>query len=60
MHSITLSLVWTVGHMDPHITDEVTKSAEVPKEFELATYQFKCDALAYWDIHNTLYGMRQK
>ena len=29
------------------------------REFKLATYQFECDALAYWDIHKTLYNMWQ-
>ena len=33
--------------MDPHITDWVTKSAPVPKEIELATYQFEFDDSAY-------------
>ena len=40
--------------MDPHITVWVTKPARVPSEFELKTYQFECDALAYRAIRNTI------
>ena len=42
------------GHMEPHITDWVAKSCHVPKGFELAAYQFECDALTYWAIRNNL------
>ena len=50
-----LLLVWALGHADPHLTDWITKPSQVPREFELATYQFECDALTYRAIHNTLY-----
>ena len=49
-----LFLVWTAGHMNPHITDWVTKSTHAPRKFEVATYQFECDTLVYWVIRNTL------
>ena len=52
-------LVWTAGHMGPHKIDWFTKPAQVPREFELAAYQFECDPLDYWAILNTLYGMWQ-
>ena len=55
----TLLLVWSVGHMDPHITDWVTKPGKVPRKFELATYWFRCDALTCWAIRNTLCFMWQ-
>ena len=32
--------------MDPHITDWVTKPAQIPKEYEMGAYQFECDATA--------------
>ena len=54
-----LLLVWTVGHMDPHITVWVIKPAHVPSEFELKTYQFECGALAYRAIRNTINYMWQ-
>ena len=52
-------LIWTVDHVDPHITNWVNKFAQVPREFELATYQFECDTLAYSAIRNILYWMWQ-
>ena len=45
--------------MDPHVSDWVTKSSQVPREFELATYQFEYDTLIYRAIRNTLYCMLQ-
>ena len=33
--------------MNPYITDWVTKPVQVPREFELAIYQFEYDALTY-------------
>ena len=59
MFITALLLVQPVGHVDPHITDWVTKPGQVPKEFELATYQFEYDALTYWVIGNTLHYMWQ-
>ena len=47
-----LLLVWPVGNMNPYITDWVTKSSPVPREFELVTYQSECDALTYRTILN--------
>ena len=45
MFITALFLVWTLRHMDPHlITDSVTKSAKLPREFKLVTYQFEYDA----------------
>ena len=40
--------------MDPHIIDWAIKTAQVPREFEVRTYQIECDASA---ICNTLYLM---
>ena len=45
--------------MEPHIRDWVTKTAQVPREFKLPTYQFECYVLAYWAICNTFYYMWQ-
>ena len=35
MFITVLLLVWTVGHMDSHVTDWVSKPAQVPKDFQL-------------------------
>ena len=43
----------TVGHMYSHVTDWVTKCGQVPREFELATYQSEFDALTNQTIRNT-------
>ena len=56
-HWIIPSLI--LGQMDPHIINWVTKSVQVPREFELATGQIECDALDGWVIPNTLYCMWQ-
>ena len=52
-----LLLVWPVDHMDPHITDWVTKPIEVT--WTVATYQLECDALTYRAIYKTLYCVWQ-
>ena len=57
MFITALLLVWPVGHMNPHITDWATKPCKVASEFELATYQFECDALTYCTSSNTLHYM---
>ena len=36
-----------IGHMDPYITDWVTKVSQVPRKFELDTYQFDSDVVTY-------------
>ena len=52
MFITALFLVWTLGHMSHHVTEWVTKTAQLPKEFELAPYQSVC--ATYWAICNTL------
>ena len=52
MYITELLLVLPVGHMNPYVTDWVTKSSSVPREFELVTYQSKSDASTYRIIHN--------
>ena len=59
MFIAALFLIWTVDHVGPHSTNWVIKSIQVPREFKLATYQFECDALAYWAIRNIHYCMWQ-
>ena len=54
MFITVLFLVSTVGHIYPHISDWVTKSAYVLRGFELATYQREYDVLSCWAICNTL------
>ena len=39
----TLLLVWPVGHMYSHVADWITKCGQVPREFELTTYQSEFD-----------------
>lgn len=39
-----------VGLMEPYIIDCVNKPGQVPRESELAVYQFECVALTYWTI----------
>ena len=52
MFITALLWAWAVGHMN-----WVTKPAQIPKKFALATYQFECDILVYWAIFSTLYCM---
>ena len=52
-----LLLVLFLGHINPHITDCVTKL--VVREFELTTWWLECEVLTYWAIRNTLYYMWQ-
>ena len=52
-----LLIVWTVGHMDAHLTDWITKPVQVSGQFLLATYQFECRAVDFWVICNTRYCM---
>ena len=44
-HVMLITAVRPVGLMEPYITDCVNKPGQVPRESELAVYQFKCVAL---------------
>ena len=50
-----LLLVWPVDHMDPDITDWVTKPSQLPWAGNKMWPQFECDTLTYRVIRNTIY-----
>ena len=60
MFMTVLLLVRTISHMDFHIADCVSKSAQVSRELEMATYQLKYDILLYWSISKNLFIVSQK
>ena len=41
MFILALLLVWPVGHIDSDVIDWVTKTSQVPTEFELTECQFE-------------------
>ena len=57
MFIAALLLVSPVGNMEPHLTNWVTKPGHVPRDFELATYQFESVILTYWAIRNTMFEL---